>query len=73
MSKEAVLIFLGILVFLVPFLGFPGAFEAVLLVIAGLIIAFLGMVLRWERKVRGSARRGESYVENSLPEESDEL
>ncbi|GMQ95493.1 MAG: hypothetical protein BMS9Abin13_610 [Patescibacteria group bacterium] len=41
MSKKSITIILGILIALMPFLGFPGSAESVFFVLAGLLIAAL--------------------------------
>ena len=47
MSKNGIIILLGILVVIIPFLGFPGAWKTFFIVISGLVIAgitFLNVV-----------------------------
>ncbi len=48
MSKETGILFAGLLVFLTPFLGIPGSWRTVILVILGATIAVLGFLLRGE-------------------------
>jgi|TARA_Y100000310_G_scaffold214702_1_gene215614 hypothetical protein len=73
MKKETGIITLGILVALMPFLGFPRLFEAILLVAFGLGIAVLGFLLRkgqlgalWPK-----GRSADVYTENSAPQKND--
>lgn len=48
MTKDIALIILGFLVLLLPFLGFPGSWESVLLVLFGFGIITLAFFLRKE-------------------------
>lgn len=59
MSLDAMIMLAGALVATVPFLGFPGSWDAVLLVILGAIIVGLGITLR---------RRGGSKISSSKAE-----
>ena len=54
MSKETGVIVLGMWVFLVPFLGVPGSWKTVLLVLSGLGIAVIGFLLRTEAVTNGT-------------------
>lgn len=75
MSKETTVILLGLLVAITPYLGIPGFWKTVVLVLAGLGIAGTGFLLRGEVIGRGHAgdvpRRGEhgrekTFVENFM-------
>ncbi|MAF59719.1 MAG: hypothetical protein QF858_01740 [Candidatus Pacebacteria bacterium] len=46
MSKDSVILILGIVVVIVPFLGFPGIFETIAFVVSGAVIAVLAFMLR---------------------------
>ena len=48
MTKDVTLIALGFLVALLPFLGFPGSWERVFLILLGFGIIFLAFFLRKE-------------------------
>ncbi len=50
MSLDALIMFSGALVALLPFLGFPNSWDAVLFLVLGLFITFLGVVVRRRRK-----------------------
>ncbi len=50
MSLDALIMFSGALVALLPFLGFPNSWDAVLFLILGLFIVVLGIVVRRRRK-----------------------
>ncbi|MBI1998838.1 MAG: hypothetical protein HYS73_00705 [Parcubacteria group bacterium] len=45
MSKESSLIFLGIFVIVVPFLGIPETFRTFLFVVSGISISFLALLI----------------------------
>ena len=65
MSKEMAIIVLGIWVMIVPYLGVPGAWRTVLLLVTGFGLVVLGFFLRAEVLSRGP-RHGTShpFVEN---------
>jgi len=46
MKKDTAILILGLLIALMPFLGFPGAWENWFFICAGLLIALLGYLLR---------------------------
>ena len=48
MSKEMLVIAMGILVLIIPQLGIPGSWKGILLVLAGAGIISLGFLLRGE-------------------------
>lgn len=50
MSLDALIMFSGALVALLPFLGFPNSWDAVMFLVLGLFITFLGVVVRRRRK-----------------------
>ena len=68
MSKDIAIIVLGISVALLPFLGFPGAWETVLLVFFGLGIVTLAFL--WRRDILlslgGNGKKTEVYTENGV-------
>lgn len=41
MSKKSIIITLGILIAIMPILGFPGTFKTITYVLSGLIIVFV--------------------------------
>jgi len=66
MSKEMAIIALGIWVAAIPYLGVPGSWRTVLLVVTGLLITSLGFFLRAEVLTRGARRsKHHPFVENS--------
>ncbi|MEX0933952.1 MAG: hypothetical protein WD003_01670 [Candidatus Paceibacterota bacterium] len=50
MSKNILIVLLGLFVALVPFLGFPGSWKTFLLVVSGLLIAFLSFAKMAHRR-----------------------
>ena len=78
MTKSITIIVLGFFVALVPFLGFPGSWKTLLLVLSGVSIAVLTFL--WRREVRynaGSSTVSKSrtntdvYIENDVNLETD--
>jgi hypothetical protein len=69
MTIDTLIVLCGVLVTLIPFLGFPLAIDNVILVVLGLSVIFLGIVVRRRASLRrsGSSRRNETFVE-SVPE-----
>lgn len=67
MSKEMTVIALGVLVVVTPYLGIPGSWKTVILVIAGAVLAGVGFLLRGEALARSSAPGRGHFVENSAP------
>ena len=76
MTKEMWIIVLGIVVALVPFLGFPGSWKTVIFVLVGLAIAVLAFIIRLRRMTQmrnalsTKGRQTDSYVENDIRVES---
>jgi hypothetical protein len=71
MSKDLIVIILGILVAIMPFLGFPRSWETIIFLISGLIIAILGLILRgkliaYSSRMFSSEKRTDAYVENGM-------
>jgi asparagine N-glycosylation enzyme membrane subunit Stt3 len=68
MSKEVLIILLGLLIALMPYLGFPGSWKNVLSIVIGIAIAGLGFVVRqeriWKEREEIPERREDSFVEN---------
>jgi hypothetical protein len=67
MSKEMVVIVLGIFVAALPYLGIPWSLKTPLFVVAGLLVALFGFLLRGKILSEVSKERVEShsYVESS--------
>jgi hypothetical protein len=65
MSKEMTVIVLGVWIVVVPYLGIPGSWRTVILVLSGIGIAAVGFMLRAEALSRGGSRaRHRPFVEN---------
>lgn len=69
MKKENILIGLGLLVFILPFLGIPGNIKTVFYVGIGLSISVLALIVRSEllRMSTTQGKRTNSFVENGTP------
>jgi hypothetical protein len=55
MKKETLLIVLGILIFLVPFLGIPGDWKKYALIVLGSLIALIGVLMRYGLYVQNAS------------------
>lgn len=62
MSKKRTLIILGILIAIIPFLGFPREFREVLTVILGLIVSILAFLLK--RKLEMMPVQSNTFTQN---------
>jgi hypothetical protein len=82
MSKETGVLAAGLLVFLTPFIGVPGSWRTIILVILGAVIAIIGFLLRGESVGRAPISKKssrthsqqtfiESTVVTSLPQSTD--
>jgi hypothetical protein len=56
MSKEMSVIVLGVLVMLIPYLGIPGSWRTLLLVVVGVAVTILGFLLRGETISQGTRK-----------------
>ncbi len=66
--KETAILVLGLVVALLPFLGFPRSWKTIFFVLSGLAIASLAFLVR-ERRGKGFSRAGrrtDVYVENGV-------
>jgi len=53
MNKNHVIIILGLLVALIPFLGFPGAWKTFFITVSGLVIALISfLIIAKERSMK---------------------
>lgn len=73
MSKESLIILVGLLVFFTPSLGIPEDWKQYILLGSGVFLMLLGYILRraaYLRSIdRGDGERGaDSFVESSRPE-----
>lgn len=66
MSKEMTVILLGVWIVVVPYLGVPGSWRMIILVLSGIAIAAVGFFLRAEALARGGSRhQHRPFVENT--------
>ena len=66
MTIDALIMFMGALVAMLPFLGFPIRFDNIIMVVIGVIIISLGIMVRRRGVARSrTARASNSYVENA--------
>ena len=56
MSKESTLIFLGIFVIIIPFLGFPDQIRTIFFVVAGILISFLSLLIYARERLLGEKK-----------------
>lgn len=66
MTLDALIMFTGAFVALLPFLGFPNSWDTVLLVLAGVLIIALGIVVR--RRLGRLSRRAMLEGAEKLPQ-----
>jgi hypothetical protein len=75
MSKGGLMTSLGLVIIAVPFLGMPSLAKTIILLVSGVLIAFLGILIREERRWLLRALSGDSetdaYTENGLPSARD--
>jgi hypothetical protein len=64
MSKEVLVIVLGMVTAVSPFLGLPGDWRTILTVILGLGLSMVGFFLRSETLERGGVERSSFFVDN---------
>jgi len=67
MSKEMAVIALGVWLVIVPYLGVPGSWRTVLLLLTGVALVVLGLFLRADSLlVRSRKSEHHSFVENGF-------
>lgn len=71
MSKETLVFILGVLVFFVPFLGFPGEWKKWILVGVGVLLMAIGYALRRKAffqslEQEDGGRHADVFVESSI-------
>ncbi len=71
MSKEALVILLGAIVALLPFLGLPGSWRTTLLCVCGLVLVLLGVLLRREVLSRGDTKGTSFFIDNRTKENTE--
>ncbi|MFT7507521.1 MAG: hypothetical protein ACI92I_000679 [Acidimicrobiales bacterium] len=80
MTRESIVFFLGLIVFIVPYIGIPDAWKLYSYTVSGLLLMFVGYSLRHKAYIRSiekenGERDTDSFVENngSRPKEEDEF
>ena len=73
MSKEVLVIVLGVWILIVPFLGIPSSWKTTIFALSGLAIVVIGFLLRTEAYSRGTKRpEHRKFVENFGPSAADQ-
>ncbi|MBX2866341.1 hypothetical protein KTR10_00040 [Candidatus Kaiserbacteria bacterium] len=77
MSRESLVFVIGIVLFLIPFLGVPQDVKDIVIVGMGIIVIVLGIVLRRAAFLRSiengnGEKEGEMFTESKIPEETKE-
>lgn len=67
MTLDALIMFLGGFVAVLPFLGFPNSWDTVLLFLAGVVTVVLGIIVRQRLGHHHARGNGSTFVE-SLPD-----
>ncbi len=71
MSKATVVVFIGIIVALISFMGFPSVVKVTVTVLAGIAIIILGLLMRVERlwllRALQGGHKTDAYAENGAP------
>ncbi len=65
MTLDSLIILSGALVAILPFLGFPNTWDAVIFVVLGALVVALGIVVRRRAPRRPVHDRDSIFVENS--------
>lgn len=63
MTLDALIMFAGALVALVPFLGFPNSWDTYIFLALGVLIVIFGIILR--RRAGKKTVRAETFVEST--------
>lgn len=72
MRIDSLIMIAGILVTLLPFLGFPLAIDNIILIALGVIVIALGIVVRRRGLVRRSTLKSHGTFVESVPREMNE-
>ena len=62
MSKEMGVIALGLFVAALPYLGIPGSWKTILFVVAGLLLALIGFLMRGQTLSQSNRERATSHA-----------
>jgi len=69
MTKKRALIILGLLVALMPFLGFPREVRETVTVLSGLLIAALAFLLKRKLAAEREASKSDTFTQNGILKE----
>jgi membrane protein implicated in regulation of membrane protease activity len=72
MRKHAFLLILGVLVFVVPFLGIPETWRATILFSLGALIIVMGLMFRFSARQR-ERKDSEIYYEENEPRKGETI
>lgn len=66
MRKEKTIFIIGLWLIVLPFLGFPGSWKTVILVLTGIALVYLGYLFYMEAKERLAKieNQTESFIDN---------
>lgn len=64
MTLDTLIMFVGAMVALLPFLGFPNSWDKVILFLLGVFVIALGILVRRRLGGHNARGRGETFVEN---------
>lgn len=66
MTIDALIMFMGAFIAMLPFLGFPIRIDNIIMVVAGIIVISLGIIIRRRAvAMRARAKRVHTYVESA--------
>jgi hypothetical protein len=71
MTLDALIMFAGAFVAVLPFLGFPNSWDTVLFFLAGVFVISLGIVVRRRRGTNRFGNRGNSAEETRTQDGTD--
>jgi hypothetical protein len=72
MTLDALIMLAGVMVTLVPFLGFPLKWDNVILVVLGVLVITLGIIVRRRGLVRRSAIQTDTVTSHGVPRAAEE-
>tara|TARA_B100000683_G_C11979131_1_gene344824 strand:- start:106 stop:381 length:276 start_codon:yes stop_codon:yes gene_type:complete len=73
MKTNRIILILGILIFLVPFAGFPRIWEESFLVVAGIILVIFSSLNLWQRSILKRLHYHSKQQVDDMPQEEIEL
>ncbi len=69
MRKERILLILGILIAVLPYMGFPSLFRSILISIFGLLVSFIGyhFYISAKRRIYSEENNMQPFVDSNNP------